>query len=93
MDLAWAAEIYDRCQVLGIPFLFKQSSNFVSERGLNGLSLFLEKRAGEQADPASVPLLRAYPGTELPLLPFVEYGKRFSAADYAKYQQPLFGCS
>jgi protein gp37 len=93
MDLAWAAEIYDRCQLASIPFLFKQSSNFVSERGINGLSLFLEERAGRQADPAAVPLLRAYPETELPLLPFVEYGQRFSAEDYAEYQQLCSGCS
>jgi hypothetical protein len=93
MDLAWAAEIYDRCQVLGIPFLFKQSSNFVSERGINGLSLFLEERARGQAYPAAVPLLRAYPETALPLLPFIEYGQRFSAEDFAEYQQPCSSCS
>jgi protein gp37 len=92
MNLAWAAEIYDRCQP-GIPFLFKQSSNFVSERGINGLSLFLQERAGRQADPATVPLLRAHPKTELPLLPFIDYGKRFSAREYTKYQQPRSGRS
>jgi len=86
MDLAWAAEVHDLCHQKSIPFLFKQSSNFHSERGINGLSLCLAKRTGHDADPETVPLLRSYPKTNLPLLPFIEHGKRFTMSDFALYQ-------
>lgn len=93
MDLAWAAEVHDLCREKGIPFLYKQSSNFHSERGINGLSLCLAKRAGQDADPVTVPLLRFYPKTDLPLLPFAEHGKRFTMSDYILYQKRRYWLS
>jgi hypothetical protein len=45
----------------------------------------LAERNGLNADPATVPLMRDYPVTSLPLLPFAEHGKRFTASDWSKY--------
>jgi hypothetical protein len=87
MDMAWAAEVHDLCRMQKIPFLFKQSSNIHTERGINGLSLYLAKRAGHQVDPDNVPLIREYPATALPLLPFVEHGKRFNMAEFERYNR------
>jgi len=86
MQMAWAAEVYDLCLEQDIPFLYKQSSNIYTERGINGLSLYLAERDGRDADPESVPLLRDYPATSKPLLPFVEHGKRFTPAEWMKYR-------
>lgn len=85
MKMAWAAEVYDRCRQQAIPFLFKQASNIHTERGINALSLYLGEREGPEVDPATVPLIREYPVTGKPLLPFTEHGKRFSAVDWEKY--------
>ena len=87
MEMAWAAEVHDLCRALEIPFLFKQSSDIYTERGINGLSLYLARRAGQEVDPATVPLIREYPETALPLLPFVEHGQRFSRADFRLYEE------
>jgi hypothetical protein len=38
-------------------------------------------------DPVTVPLIREYPETALPLLPFVEHGQRFSGADFRLYEE------
>ena len=88
MRLAWAAEVHDRCRQQGVPFLFKQASNIHTERGINALSLVLAERDGREVDPATVPLIREYPATNLPLLPFTEHGRRFTVADWAKYNAP-----
>jgi len=85
METTWAAEVHDLCRVQEIPFLFKQSSDKSTERGINGLSLYLAKRAGQEVDPATVPLIREYPEPSLPLLPFVEHGKRFTADEFRRY--------
>ncbi|MGB8478556.1 MAG: hypothetical protein WCE63_06915, partial [Acidobacteriaceae bacterium] len=52
---------------------------------INGLSLFLADRAGQGVEAATVPLLRAYPATGMPLLPFVEHGKRFTSVEWDRY--------
>jgi hypothetical protein len=87
MEMAWAAEVHNLCGALEIPFLFKQASDKSTERGINGLSLYLARRAGQEVDPATVPLIREYPETALALLPFVEHGKRFTGAEYEQYAQ------
>jgi hypothetical protein len=87
MELTWAAEVQDLCRVLKIPFLFKQSSNLYTERGINGLSLYRADRAKQESDPGAVPLIREYPATALPLLPFVEHGSRFTWAEYRHYEE------
>jgi hypothetical protein len=87
MNMVWAAEVHDLCRMQKIPFLFKQCCNIYTERGINGLSLYLAKRAGQEVDPENVPLIRQYPATALPLLPFVEHGKRFSMAEFERYNR------
>jgi protein gp37 len=86
MKMEWAAEVHDLCKEQNIPFLFKQASNIHTERGINALSIFLAEREGRDVDPATVPLIRQYPETSMPLLPFTEHGKRFTAKDSAKYK-------
>lgn len=86
MSMQWAAEIHDLCRARNIPFLFKQASNIYTERGINGLSLYLADRDGREVDPLTVPLLRAYPATRKPLLPFKEQGQRYTAGEWAKYR-------
>jgi len=88
MKMAWAAELHDVCKERAIPFLFKQASNIHTERGINALSLFLAERDGREVDPATVPVIRQYPATRLPLMAFTEHGKRFKAEDWAKYTTP-----
>jgi len=87
LQLQWAAEVHDLCKEKGIPFLFKQSSNLQPEHGINGLSLYLAEREGNQAAPETVPLLRSFPTTNPPLLPFVEHGKRFREEEYRDYMR------
>lgn len=89
MKMEWAAEVYDICRQQDIPFLFKQSSNIHTERGINGLSLYLAKHAGQEVGPDNVPLIREYPATALPLLPFVEHGKRFHTAEFERYNSSV----
>jgi hypothetical protein len=86
MDLEWAAEVHDICRAQRIPFLFKQASNAHTERGINALSLYFAGRAGQEVDPGTVPPIREYPMTELPLMPFSEHGKRFTMKEYRAYQ-------
>ena len=81
----------DLCKEQNVPFLYKQASNIHTERGINGLSLFLAERDDRHVDPATVALIREYPATEMPLLPFTEHGKRFTAADWAKYKSAEVG--
>jgi hypothetical protein len=87
LQLKWAAEVHDLCMAKGIPFLFKQSSHLQPEHGINGLSLYLAEREGNQVDPETVPPLRFFPTTDLPLLPFIEHGKRFTAEEYRNYMR------
>jgi len=86
MDLKWAAEVHDLCGAQRIPFLFKQASSAHTERGINALSLYLAEHAGQEGDPDTVPLIRQYPKTKLPLMPFTEHGKRFTMKEYRAYQ-------
>ena len=86
MDMTWAAEVHDLCRERTIPFLFKQASNIHTERGINGLSLYLAQRAGQKVDAETIPLIREYPETELPLMPFTEHGKRFTMKEYEAYR-------
>lgn len=90
MKMEWAAEVYDLCRKRNVPFLFKQASSFFTERGINALSIFHAEREGRNVDPATVPLIRAYPATEMPLLPFIEHGKRFTGKEWTKYTQIEF---
>lgn len=85
MEMTWAAEVYDLCKEQRTPFLFKQASNLYTERGINALSLLLAERESRDVDPATVQLIRHYPRTDLPLLPFTEHGRRFSGEDWAGY--------
>jgi len=85
MNMEWAAEVYDTCQARCIPFLFKQSSHIYTERGINGLSLYLADRDHRIVNPATVPLIREYPVPKSSLLPFTEHGKRFSQAEWEAY--------
>jgi len=86
MDLKWAAEVHDLCKAQRIPFLFKQASNIHTERGINALSVYLAERAGRKVDTLTVPLIREYPVTPLPLLPLTEHGKWFTMKQYRAYQ-------
>jgi hypothetical protein len=67
----------------GIPFLFKQSSDLYTERGIDGLSRFIAWWEGRQYDPAQA-LIRQYPATVPPLLPFTEHGHRYSDQQWTK---------
>ena len=87
LQLQWAAEMHDLCKEKSIPFLFKQSSHFQPEHGINGLSLFLAEREGNQAAAENVPLLRSFPTTDLPLLPFMEHGNRFTEEEFRDYMR------
>jgi protein gp37 len=81
MRMTWAAEVYDACQAMCVPFLFKQSSNIYTERGINALGLYLRERDGRTCDP----VIRHYPVPISRLLPFTEHGKRFSQAEWEAY--------
>jgi protein gp37 len=61
MDLRWAVSLYDTAQKAGVPFLFKQVSHHMTERGINALGLYLADRDSEPADPETVDCVREYP--------------------------------
>jgi protein gp37 len=86
MQLRWAHEVYRRCQDAGIPFLFKQSSDLYTERGSDGLARYLAHVEGRPYD-AALAMIRQYPVTDPPLLPFVEHGKRYSDEQWVKLLQ------
>jgi hypothetical protein len=91
MELAWAYELYQRCQQAGIPYLYKQSSNYNTERGIDGLNRYmadLERREYSIDEP----LVRQYPATTPGLLPFVEHGKRYTDAQWAKARKGMLSC-
>jgi protein gp37 len=83
MDLKWALELYQRCQVAEIPFLFKQTSDIHTERGIDGLSRYICDLEGREHS-GPYPLIREYPVTDPPLLPFAERGRRYTDAQWAK---------
>jgi hypothetical protein len=51
------------------------------------MSLYLAERTGHAVDPETVPLIREYPATALPMLPFVEHGRRFTTVEYRGYAE------
>jgi Protein of unknown function (DUF5131) len=82
MDLQWALELYQRCQAAGVPFLFKQASDLYTERGIDGLSRYI-RHLGGVVSPGPGPLIREYPITDPPLLPFTERGHRYTDSQWA----------
>ena len=83
MQLAWAYELYQRCQHAEIPYLFKQSSNIYTERGIDSLNRYIADLEGRHYS-IDEPLIRQYPATTPGLLPFVEHGKRFTDPEWTK---------
>jgi protein gp37 len=83
MDLKWALELYRRCQFAEVPFLFKQSSDIHTERGIDGLSRYICHLEGK-VHSGPYPLIREYPVTDPPLLPFVERGHRYTDSAWAE---------
>lgn len=61
MDLRWAAAPYQVAKSASIPFLFKQVSHNLIERGINALGLYLAWSDGRSVDPATVDCVRQYP--------------------------------
>jgi protein gp37 len=86
MQLRWAYEVYRRCQDASIPFLYKQSSDIYTERGIDGLGRYIAQVEGRPYDDQE-PLLRQYPPTDPPLLPFIEHGRRYSDEQWGKLVQ------
>jgi protein gp37 len=85
MDLRWAAALYQKAHSAGIPFLFKQVSHNLTERGINALGLFLGQLSGNPADPEIVDCVREYPKLSVPFTPPEPKGVRWSKQDWAKY--------
>ena len=88
MEIAWAYELYQRCQQAGIPYLYKQSSNYKTERGIDGLNRYIADLDDREYD-VDEPLIRQYPATTPALLPFIEHGQRFTDAQWAKVRQGM----
>lgn len=90
MRLEWAAKLYDLAVTASIPYFFKQVAAYKNEQGSNALGLYLAERSGEVVDPATVSLHRQVPPTDLPLLALnLEKGKRFTAAQWLRYEKRL----
>jgi protein gp37 len=84
MRLEWAFSLWKRCKSDGIPFLFKQASHQFTERGIDALSRYSAMVEGKpQSD--NLPLVREYPATDLPLLPFTTHGRRFTEPEFEQY--------
>lgn len=81
MKLEWAHELYEKCKHAGIPFLFKQSSNIYTERGIDGLARYIADMERREYS-ADDPLIREYPATTPPLLPFLQHGTRYDDAEW-----------
>ena len=81
MDLRWAAALYQTARAAGVPFLFKQVSHNLTERGINALGLLLAQRSGKPADPERVDCIRQYPKFEVPFMPPAPKGVRWSGED------------
>jgi protein gp37 len=86
MQLRWAHEVYRRCQDANIPFLYKQSSDIYTERGIDGLARYIAQVEGKPYD-ATQALVRQYPVTDPRLLPFSEHGKRYRDEQWTKLVQ------
>jgi len=86
MRMEWAYELFLRCKQAGIPFLFKQASDLRTERGIDALARYIADVEGRKYDPVD-PVIREYPETDPPLLPFTEHGLRFTDAQWAKLVQ------
>jgi protein gp37 len=86
MQLGWAYEVWRRCQDAGIPFLFKQSSDIYTERGIDALGRYIASVENKPYDSAQA-LIRQYPGTVPLLLPFTEHGRRYRDEQWEKLVQ------
>jgi protein gp37 len=86
MQPRWAYEVWRRCQDAGIPFLFKQSSDIYTERGIDGLARYIASVEGLPYHDQHA-LIRQYPRTDPPLLPFIEHGKRYRYEQWTKLVQ------
>jgi protein gp37 len=85
MDLRWAASLYETAHSAGVPFVFKQVSHNLTERGINALGLFLAQRSGKPADPEKVDCIRQYPKLTGPFTPPAPKGVRWTGEDWTKY--------
>jgi protein gp37 len=85
MDLRWAAALYQTAHSAGVPFLFKQVSHNLTERGINALGLLLAQRSGRPADPERVDRIRQYPKLAVPFTPPAPKGVRWTGEDWTKY--------
>jgi hypothetical protein len=59
----------------GFRFLFKQASDLYTERGIDGLARYITHVEGRPYD-AALAMIKQYPVTDPPLLPFIEHGHR-----------------
>ena len=88
MKLEWAANLYDSTRACDTKFFWKQVAAPLNEWGSNALGLYLAERAGDEADPATVDLVREYPDTPLPLMPLDrQKGHRFTAKEWERFKQ------
>jgi len=93
MNIAWAANLYERCVANDVAFLFKQVSARKSEQGVNALNLYLAERDGKRIDPGTCELIRNWPVQHIDheLMPFDEVGpthpSRFSRFDWKAYRE------
>ena len=85
MDLRWAVALYRAANSAGIPFLFKQVSNNLTERGMNALGLHLAHSEGREVDPETVDCVRQYPELSASFSPPNPKGVRWSSSDWSKY--------
>ena len=85
MDLRWAATLYQTAHSAGVPFLFKQVSHNLTERGINALGLLLAQRSGKPTDPETVDCIRQYPKLAVPFTPPSPKGVRWTTEDWTKY--------
>ena len=89
MDLCWAASLYDASQKARVPFLFKQVSHNMTERGINALGLYLAHREGKTSEPDTVDCIRQFPDSALEFIPPEPEGIRLDAEGWAKYRRKL----
>ena len=93
MNLDWAAGLYDTAQKAQTPFLFKQVSHNMTERGINALGLYLAHRKGEKVDPDTVDCVRQYPETPLSFSPPEPKGVRWTQNDWERFTKKECGGS
>jgi hypothetical protein len=73
-------------QQAGIPYLYKQSSDIYTERDIDGLARYIARAEDKPYDPSHA-LIRQYPVTDPPLLPFSEHDKRYNDEQWSKLVQ------